>query len=211
MAPLAVQSTIPERPEVMPQFRSVKSYWDAQHGRHTVRILPGEYYVSTGDEIITTLLGSCVSACIRDPQTGMGGMNHFLLPESCDDRAVVGSRARYGTYAMEHLINVLLANGGRRERLEVKLFGGSRIMKNATDVGERNIAFIRDYLRTENIPVLKEDLGGTHPRKVLYFAASGRVLIKKLPLSENTQISELESSYEQAIIKKPVAGDVDLF
>lgn len=201
----------PLRPKVLPEFRDVKSYWDAQHQLHAARILPGEYYVSTGNEIITTVLGSCVSACIRDPLLGMGGMNHFLLPDNAEDTNVASSSARYGNYAMEHMINVLLSHGGRRERLEVKLFGGSRVMKSATDVGDRNIKWIREYLRTEGLSVVKEDLGGTHPRKVLYFAASGRVLIRKLPITENTEISKMEKSYQKTIVKKPVAGEIDLF
>jgi len=214
-ASLSTPSDRTPRPSVLPGFESIKSYWDAQHQLHSARILPGEYYVSSGNEIISTVLGSCVSACIRDPQVGIGGMNHFMLPESsandlhADD--VTNTSARYGTYAMEHMINTILANGGRRERLEIKLFGGGKVLQSMTNVGRRNIQFVRDYLRMETLPISGEDLGGLHPRKVLYFPLSGRVLVKKLPISKNNEVSQIEINYQHSIEQKPVAGEIDLF
>lgn len=211
-------STLPERtarPPTLPGFESIKSYWDTQHRLYSARILPGEYYVSSGNEIISTVLGSCVSACIRDAKAGVGGMNHFMLPESssndlhADD--VTNTSARYGTYAMEHMINTILANGGSRERLEIKLFGGGKVLQSMTNIGHRNIQFVRDYLRMETLPVSGEDLGGLHPRKVLYFPFSGRVLVKKLPISKNNEVSQIEINYQHSIEQKPVAGEIDLF
>ena len=203
------------RPAVLAGFESIKSYWDAQHKLHAARILPGEYYISIGDEIISTVLGSCISACIRDPSAKIGGMNHFMLPESTDSdphsRDITNTSARYGSYAMEHMINTILANGGRRERLEIKLFGGGKVLQSATNVGSRNIQFVQNYLHMEDLPVNSEDLGGLHPRKVLYFPHSGRVLMKKLPINENQEVSKVEIKYQHSIEEKPVAGEIDLF
>lgn len=205
----------PPRPPTLPGFGAIKSYWDAQHKLHSARILPGEYYVSRGNEIISTVLGSCVSACIRDPELGIGGMNHFMLPEGSSNdphsEDITNTSARYGSYAMEHMINTILANGGDRNRLEIKLFGGGKVLQSATNVGDRNIAFVREYLRTETLPVNSEDLGGLHPRKVLYFPFSGRVLVKKLPITEANEVSQIELNYQHTIEKKPVAGEIDLF
>ena len=123
----------PQRPSVLPGFESIKSYWDSQHQLYSARILPGEYYVSGGEEIISTVLGSCVSACVRDPDIGVGGMNHFMLPEISSSSSSSGSGSfseatRYGFFAMEQLINEILKAGGRRENLEVKLAGGGRVI-----------------------------------------------------------------------------------
>jgi len=204
----------PPRPPTLPGFEDIKYYWDPKHRVHTARILPGEYYVSTGNEVIATVLGSCISACIRDKKTGIGGMNHFMLPgnkRSHDSTECVSTSARYGNYAMEHMINTILANGGRRERLEIKLFGGGKVLQTMTDVGSRNIAFVRDYLRMETLPVTSEDLGGLHPRKVLYYPATGRVLMRKLPLSRDNEVCQREVEYQKSIEQTPVAGEIDLF
>lgn len=216
---LHVQKTVSAdrapRPPTLPGFETIKSYWDAQNKKYSARILPGEYYVSQGDEIISTVLGSCVSACVRDPIAGIGGMNHFMLPEgsNCEHgiSGCVSASARYGSYAMEHMINTILANGGRRERLEIKLFGGGKVLQSSTNVGDNNIRFVREYLRTEALPISGEDLGGLHPRKVLYFPLSGRVLLKKLPISKSTEVSQIELNYQHSIEQKPVAGEIDLF
>ena len=205
----------PMRPPVLPGFNNIKHYWDAKQQAYTARILPGEYYVSTANEVIATVLGSCVSACIRDTEAGIGGMNHFMLPEgsSCKpgETQCLSSSARYGSYAMEHMINTILANGGRRECLEIKLFGGGNVLQSMTNVGSRNIAFVRDYLHTETLPVTSEDLGGLHPRKVLYFPATGRVLVRKLPLSGDSKVNQRELEYQRTLKQTPVAGEIDLF
>jgi len=205
----------PLRPPTLPGFENIKYYWDTTHQVHAARILPGEYYVSCGDELIATVLGSCVSACIRDPDAGVGGMNHFMLPEdsmyASGASGCLSTSARYGTYAMEHMINAILANGGKRERLEIKLFGGGKVLQSMTDVGSRNIHFVHDYLRMETLPVTSEDLGGLHPRKVLYFPSSGRVLVRKLPLSSDNTISQRELEYQRSLEQTPVAGEIDLF
>ncbi len=203
-----------QRPPALPGFEHIKHYWDSQHAIYTVRIMPGEFYVSTANEMITTVLGSCVSACIRDTKTGVGGMNHFMLPEGekCPTSgACLSTSARYGSYAMEQMINTILANGGQRERLEVKLFGGSRVLKTLHDVGTRNIEFVRTFLEMEMLTVENEDLGGLHPRKVLYFPATGRVLMRHLPISQDDEVGQRELQYKRSLDATPITGAIDLF
>ena len=200
----------------LPGFEHVKRLWNAKHGFFAARILPGEYYVTQAEEGISTTLGSCISACIRDRQIGLGGMNHFMLP-AMDKRSDawrasgLGAATRYGNYAMEHLINEIMRNGGKRENLEVKVFGGGRILEKMTDVGLRNIAFVRNYLWAEGLPVVAEDLGDIYPRQVVYFPASGRVKVKRLRSLHNNMIADVERHYVESIADKPVGGDVELF
>jgi chemotaxis protein CheD len=207
-----------EQPPILPGFAHMQRYWDPDTAHWTVKILPGEYYVTRSEEAISTVLGSCVSACVRDPVRNLGGMNHFMLPE---DQSVgpnnwldpaVGLATRYGSYAMESLINDLLKLGATRERLEIKLFGGGRILAAMTDVGGRNIEFIRNYMSLEGYRVAAEDLGGTQPRKVVYFPASGRAKLRKLRPVENRIISHHEQLYLESIGNKAAGGgDVELF
>jgi chemotaxis protein CheD len=203
---------------MLPGFDHMQRYWDTEHEHWMVKILPGEYYVTRHEEAISTVLGSCISACVRDPAVNLGGMNHFMLPQDATvgpnnwlDPAV-GLATRYGVYAMESLINDLLKLGARRERLEIKLFGGGRILSGMTDVGDRNIQFIHDYIRLEGHRVAAEDLGGTQPRKLIYFPASGRARLRKLRPVENRIISHHEQLYLESIGSKAAGGgDVELF
>jgi len=187
-------------------------YYDAAHAKEAVKILPGEYYVTNADMILVTVLGSCVSACIRDPKAGVAGMNHFMLPDARDGDGVLSASARYGSYAMELLINQLLKIGARRNALEAKVFGGGNVLPGLTlsNVGERNAAFVLDYLATERIHVAARDLGGSHPRKIYQFARSGRVRVKQIARTNNDTIFERERDYRRQI-EVPVAGDVELF
>jgi chemotaxis protein CheD len=142
-------------------------------------------------------------------------MNHFMLPASAEENgwkaAGLSSATRYGNFAMEHLINEILKNGGLRQNLEVKLFGGGRIIANMTDVGMRNIAFARDYIQTEGLRVTSEDVGDVFPRMVVYFPATGRVRVKRLRSLHNNNIIEQETQYLHTIETKPVSGDIELF
>ncbi len=202
-------------PEVLPGFNQITRFWDSVHDMCTVKIMPGEYYVSRSEEIISTVLGSCVSACIRDPDLRVGGMNHFMLPDCSEARqgapGQIPLAARYGVFAMEHLINEVLKLGARRENLEVKLFGGGKVLEAMTDIGQRNITFVQDYLRAEDLKVFSQDLGGAHPRKVNFFPRSGRVLVKKLRGLHQKTIADRERSYGRTLDKKPEAGGVELF
>ena len=189
-------------------------YFDRNFSMDAVKILPGEYYVSTREILMVTVLGSCVAACVRDRVSGIGGINHFMLPDDKrDEDSRVGRSMRYGDYAMEILINQLLKLGARRGNLEAKIFGGGNVLPGFKNhvVGERNASFVIDYLDTEGIPVIAKDLLGNHPRKVYFFPTSGRVLVKKLRSMHNDTIIERELSYSETLRQANVAGDVELF
>lgn len=187
-------------------------YFDRNFDCDAAKLLPGEFYYTVKDMLIVTVLGSCVSACIRDRVTGVGGMNHFMLPDGESDGPVSAS-ARYGTFAMEVLINHLLKAGARRENLEAKTFGGGNVLRGFTsiNVGERNAQFVRDFLRAEGIRTVAEDLNGVHPRKVYYFPRSGRVLVKKLRNLNNNTLVNREEDYAHRIRSGRIEGSVDLF
>lgn len=208
----------PEQPPMLPAFAHMQRFWDPQLDSWTVKILPGEYYVTRSEEAISTVLGSCISACVRDPVKNVGGMNHFMLPEDASTGPnnwldpAVGLATRYGSYAMESLVNDLLKLGAIRERLEIKVFGGGRVLSGMTDVGARNISFVRSYIQLEGHRIAAEDLGGTQPRKVVYFPASGRVKLRRLRPVENRIISHHEQLYLASIGNQAAGGgDVELF
>ena len=207
----------PSPPRALPGFEGVNRYWDPVHRMFAAKLLPGEYYVTREDETVVTVLGSCVSACVRDSLMGIGGMNHFMLPENQSDPTSgkwggdLDASTRYGSFAMEKLINDILKHGGTRKNLEVKLFGGGKILAQMTDIGKRNIDFVRHFLLVEGFRVVSEDMGDVYPRKVYYFPATGKVRVMKLRSLHNNTIVERESAYRQEIEKKPVTGDVELF
>jgi chemotaxis protein CheD len=188
----------------------------AQGESRTRRILPGEYYVTAADESITTVLGSCISACIRDPTAAVGGMNHFMLPEDGGngDRWLdpsAGLATRYGSYAMESLMNDLMKQGARRERLEIKLFGGAQILASSLNVGQRNIEFIHKFLSIEGLRAVAEDLGDNYPRTIAYSPRTGRVRVKRLRPLDATVIAAREKSYLAEIAGRTQGGEVELF
>lgn len=187
-------------------------YFDRKFESEAVKVLPGEYFVTSTSVLMVTVLGSCVSACIRDREKGIGGMNHFMLADSGESSAV-SSSARYGTYAMEILINHLLKMGARKDRLEAKVFGGGRVMEKLTSsqVGDRNARFVKEFLKTESIPVMAEDLLDVHPRKVYFFPNTGRVLVKRLMRMHNDTLIRREKEYAARLTEAPVAGEVELF
>lgn len=166
---------------IAPPGRTLDLIFDNRLNQNLVRLLPGDYYVSAHAEITSTVLGSCISACMRDVETGIGGMNHFMLPDTGNvAQASEAGAARYGRFAMEILIDGIVRLGGRRENLEVKLFGGGRIVDGMSDVGQRNIAFVRAYLEQAGLSPVAQDLGMHYPRKINYFTDTGRVMVKKL-------------------------------
>ena len=201
----------------IPGFESINRYWDQENEIIAAKLLPGEYYVTADNEMITTVLGSCVSACIRDSVTGIGGMNHFMLPEtsktrlSSRDEGIVGMAMRYGNYAMEHLINTILRYGGKRKNLEVKLFGGSKIMASLSDVGSRNIDFVLDYLDMEALTLAAQDLGDIYPRKVNFYPQTGRVRMKKIKDLHNDTIVLREKQYRSQLKNVSVESSIELF
>jgi chemotaxis protein CheD len=189
-------------------------YFDGNFNTEAVKILPGEYYITARDMLLVTTLGSCVAACIRDKVSGIGGMNHFMLPDNkLDGNPVAGASARYGAYAMEVLINQLLKIGARRSNLEAKIFGGGSVLRGFTtaNVGARNVEFVLDYLHTEGIPIVADDLLDIYPRKVYFFPRTGKVKMKKLRNVHNDTIIEREQSYSSKLKTANVQGDVELF
>lgn len=204
----------PVLPRALRGFGYVKRYWDKSNNKIVAKILPGELYVTKIDEMITTVLGSCISACIRDPYASVGGMNHFMLPMSKDQsllKSKDSTAARYGNFAMEQLINEILKHGGERHNLEVKLFGGGRVLSHMTDVGRRNIDFALDYMKLEGLKLISKDLGDLYPRKVQYDPLTGKVRMKKLRTMHNITVADREEAYMHEIEDKPAEGDIELF
>lgn len=203
----------------LPEFLHINHYWDKQREMVIAKILPGEFYMTTEHVAIATTLGSCISACIWDDITGIGGMNHFMLPatdiEAKDvnwgQRGLVTDATRYGNYAMEHLINMILRHGGRRANLRAKVFGGGKVLKKLSDVGQRNLTFALSYLKAENIPVESSDLGNIFPRKVVFEPSTGRAFVKRLDNLHNDTIARRETEYSKQLDKDDIEGDVELF
>jgi chemotaxis protein CheD len=201
-------------PSALPGFESIRRYRNAA-GISTARILPGEFYVTREDEVIETVLGSCVAACIRNPRLSIGGMNHFMLPRpgnSGNDawEKVAGRATRYGSASMEQLINSVLSAGGTRQELEVKIFGGGRVVAKLSDIGARNLEFVREFLRQEGLKVAAEDSGDICSRHVQYFPRSGRVRVRHLS-ARAAQLGAKEQRYLDRLDQAPVAGEIDLF
>ena len=185
-------------------------YRDAQLNADVIKILPAEFFVTDQPVGLMTVLGSCVAACIRDPLTRLGGINHFMLP---DGDTSDGAPARYGLHAMELLINELIKAGARRERFEAKVFGGGNVLKSftSTPVGTRNAQFVSEFLREERITVVAKDLGGIHPRKICYFPLNGRAMVKLLPHAHDDAVAAEEVAYKERLRQAPIAGSVELF
>ncbi len=200
----------------LPGFENIRRYRDPSNGSVIAKLLPGDFYVTKNDEVLDTVLGSCVSACIRNARTGVGGMNHFMLPapkghDGDTWGGVAGLATRYGSASMEQLINRVLQAGGSRNDLEVKIFGGAQVLSSMTDVGNHNVEFVRDFLQQEGLNVTAEDVRDTCPRHVRYHALSGRVQMKRLGSSQKASIASREQQYLVGLDKKPVAGSIDLF
>lgn len=193
------------------EHQSSQRYFDSKFSREATKILPGEFFVTTRDMLLVTVLGSCVAACIRDPERGIGGMNHFMLPDG--GAGAMSKSARYGGYAMELLVNELIKSGARRGALEAKVFGGGRVMASlsSANVGERNSEFVLDYLRQEGIPVLAQDLQDKHARKIYFFPRAGRVLVKKLERVNNDTLARREREYQERLARDDASGDIELF
>jgi chemotaxis protein CheD len=208
----------PTLPKPLSGFEHVHRYWDVKMHCAAAKILPGECYVSTQAEMIVTVLGSCIAVCARDKKYGIGGMNHFMLPIQSGEKGIarqnsVNPALCYGNWAMEYLINAILKQGGRRDNLELKIFGGGRVLSGMSniDVGARNIEFIMDYVKQEGLPVVAQDVGDVCPRKVLYFPDTGAVKMRRLQHTPNDSIEQREKDYLAAMNRKPDANTVELF
>ncbi len=198
-------------------FEHVNRYYDKRQNTWVAKILPGEFYVTSHGEMISTVLGSCISACIRDKKLGIGGMNHFMLPEANDhSTASWGSdgntaATRYGNWAMEYLLNTLYKMGSRKQDLEIKLFGGGQVLAAMTDIGQRNILFAYDFLRKEGLKIEAADVGDIFSRKVLFFPDTGSVKIRRMSSTRNETILQREKGYMERIKAHKDDSDIELF
>lgn len=184
-------------------------YFDRDIGCKAVKLLPSEYYVTQDDTALTTVLGSCVAACLQDPEAGVAGMNHFMLPADADDAPRRHADAmRYGEYAMDVLLRELVRLGARRERLRAKVFGGGAVLSNMTtlNIGDRNADFVLRYLREKGIAVAAQDLRGPHARRVCFMPATGKAVVRKLRTQAGVQMIQRE---EQALMRQ-LSGDASV-
>ena len=184
-------------------------YLDHHFQHNAVKVLPGEYFVADENMVIMTVLGSCIAACLWDSRARIGGMNHFMLP----DGDLADASGRYGSYAMELLINEMLKKGARRETLQAKIFGGAQVMHNFTtmNVGERNTQFVLNYLHTERIPIVSEDVLDIYPRKVVFFPVTGKAMVKRLAHAHPEALAQEARGNAVTVVKSTAGGSVDLF
>ena len=185
-------------------------FYDPHFCNEAVKILPGEFFVDDQDIVITTTLGSCIAACLWDRERRIGGMNHFMLP----DGGGAEGGGRYGPFAMALLINEMMKRGSTRSTMEAKVFGGGAVISgmNTINIGERNTAFVLDYLRTERIAVVSKDVRDIHPRKVCFLPASGKAMVKRLA-SANTEALAVQERAAASRAAPAVSGggSIDLF
>ena len=198
---------------VLTGFEHIKRYWDATRDQVVAKVLPGEFYVSKNDELITTVLGSCIAACVYDDKLGIGGINHFMLPIQKGERIdqAHSLSCRYGNWAMEYLINEVLKNGASRANLKVKLFGGGKIISAMTDIGIGNISFANAYVAEEALNLVAHDMGGPWPRKIFFNPHNGKVQVKKLRNLHNNTIEKREVRYLHNLEQQTQATDIELF
>lgn len=185
----------------------MKQYWDPKLAAYVVQVLPGELCVTREDVVISTVLGSCVSACVRDTARGVGGINHFMLPYGLrgDDAA----SARYGVYALECLVNQVIGTTGSRAKLEAKVFGGGRVIEGGSDIGEQNIELVREFFTSERISVVGEDLGEQYARRIRYWPRTGRAQVQRIPMARARDVVQAEDRTAHAMSSS--AGSVELF
>lgn len=175
-----------------------------------VHVIQGEYNVSDDPNVVlSTILGSCVAACLRDPMAGVGGMNHFLLPGQSDGSG--GEAARYGVHLMELLINGLLKKGARRERIEAKIIGGAKTISSFSNVGEKNAEFAHSFLKDEGIRIVGSNVGGNVGRKLEYFPVSGRARQYPLTGAETQKAAALEITPPKIVAPKPADASIEFF
>ena len=190
-----------------------KRYWDPTFNHYAVKVAPGAHYVTNKtDEMLVTTLGSCVAACVRDTELGIGGINHFMLPESDSGNwGGVSASMRYGNYAMEVLINDILRMGGARNRLEIKVFGGANVIGRTSLVGTKNVEFVETYLRIEHMAIAAQHLGGDQGRRIVFFPSTGKVKMKLLDRHDNEVVVAEEQTFKSKIEKTEIEGSIELF
>lgn len=188
-------------------------YFDAHFGRDAVKLLPGEYFAHDNDVLLMTTLGSCIAACLWDARAQVGGMNHFMLPEGGGSDAALEASGRYGSYAMELLINDLMKRGATRATLEAKIFGGAQVISgmDSLNIGEANTAFVLDYLTAERIPIVASDVLGNVARKVCFIPGSGKAMVKRLACAPDAAIFGRDRAAARQGTPASAGGSVDLF
>jgi len=193
--------------------RSSRRYFDPRFEATIITVAPGEHEITSAkDEIVATVLGSCISVCMRDSHTGVGGLNHFLLPKN-NGGADPSAGERYGDTAMEVLINGLLKRGAKRSNFEAKVFGGARVLSGATmlAIGDGNIAFVTEFLKREGIQTVSQDVGGTRSRRIHYQPSTGRAWVQHVQSSQKSTEHEQEVAYLNRLKTQPVAGEVEIW
>jgi chemotaxis protein CheD len=192
---------------------ATRRFFDSASAAWMVKVFPGEFYVtSKADEVLVTVLGSCVAACIRDTRTGIGGMNHFMLPHSQAGRWAGDMQStRFGNFAMEKLINELMKAGCSRDSLEIKVFGGGNVTDTANAIGTENSEFILRYLEAEGLRCVAQDLGGQLPRRIHYTPSTGKVVRRLLGASELSAVAREENEYVSRLSTRSTGGDIQLF
>ncbi len=206
-----------ERPQPSPTRRSNdhsdnRRAPDRDTPAKVTTLYSGDYYVTNQcDEMIVTILGSCVAACMHDPWAKVGGMNHFLLPDAKQSEGTITESTRYGAFAMEQLINGIIALGGVKSRLEVKVFGGANVINNSSMIGSKNVAFVKSFLQREGLRISSQDLGETYPRRLRYYPASGKAMLLKLKRKEDMQIITEEQRFAQRLKTQSIEGGIELF
>jgi chemotaxis protein CheD len=188
----------------------------SQFEQELITIHPGEYFATRDDTIISTVLGSCVAVGLYDEEARMGGLNHFMLPDDLKRIDLLRSpNAKYGMYAMELLINDLMKLGARRGALKAKVFGGGSVLRfsggHASKIPANNIEFAFEYLQKEGIPVLASDVGGREPRKIFFFARTGKVLLKRIAGNVADLAEREEERYLEDLGTRKLEGAVTLF
>jgi chemotaxis protein CheD len=188
-------------------------FFDAHFRNNAVKVLPGEFFVADEDILVMTTLGSCIAACLWDREKRIGGMNHFLLPDGGSGSGGMGDSGRYGSFAMDLLIGELVKRGATRSTMEAKVFGGGAVISgmNTINVGERNTAFVLDYLRTERITVVSKDVLDIYPRKVCFLPASGKAMVKRLASANTEALAAQERAAATRAAPAASGGSVDLF
>lgn len=207
-------STSLERRNASRNNSEIRRYFDTKYKHMVVKLLPGDHYVSgEPSEMLVTVLGSCVAACIRDPDTGIGGMNHFMLPMGeANSWTALNAAMRYGNHAMEVLINDIMKMGCPRENLEIKVFGGGNVLGQGGNIGHKNADFVEEYLKNEGFKTVASDLRGQHARRIHYFPATGKVDRLLLRRASDRKVFNSEDSYQKTIkTDDDVGGDIELF
>jgi len=196
--------------------RSTRRFYDSTQAAWVVKVLPGEFYVTEDrEEVLVTVLGSCVSACIRDPVRQVGGMNHFMLVQNKSGSSGAWGdeleSARFGNFAMEKLINGMLKRGCQRERMEIKVFGGANVTSARNEIGTENGRFALQYLAAEGLHCAAQDLGGVHPRRIIYLPMTGKVVRRLLTGRDEDSALREESNYATRLSTRKPVSDVQLF